>query len=66
MNVIINGQARQLASSQSLNQIVENFTKHPHAVITELNGTIIPFEGRKEINLQEGDTLELVTFVGGG
>jgi len=66
MNITINGISRQLASAQKLSDIVSSFCKQPKHVITELNGTIVPSDQWPQTNLQEGDTLELVTFVGGG
>ena len=66
MNVTINGTAQQLTSTKNLSDIVASFSKQSRHVITELNGAIIPSERWAEIQLQEGDTLELVTFVGGG
>jgi thiamine biosynthesis protein ThiS len=66
MNIIINGKSQQLTSAKNLSDIVSTFCKQPKHVITELNGTIIPSDRWAQINLQDGDALELVTFVGGG
>jgi thiamine biosynthesis protein ThiS len=66
MNVTINGTLQQLAKAQSLSDIVSSLCKQPKHVITELNGTIIPSEKWLQTAVQDGDTLELVTFVGGG
>ena len=66
MNIIINGTSRQLTSVKNLSDIVTAFCKQPKHVITELNGTIIPSDQWAQTNLQDGDALELVTFVGGG
>ena len=66
MNIIINGTSQQLSSAKNLSEIVSDFCKQSKHVITELNGTIIPSEKWAQTNLQDGDALELVTFVGGG
>jgi len=66
MNITINGASRQLTSVQKLSDIVSSFCKQPKHVITELNGTIVPPDQWGQTNLQDGDALELVTFVGGG
>ena len=66
MNITINGLSQQLTSSQNLSDIVTTFCKQPKHVITELNGTIIAPDQWAKTNLQDGDTLEIVTFVGGG
>ena len=66
MNITINGTAQQLTSAKNLSDIVSTFCKQPKHVITELNGTIIPSDQWAGTALQDGDALELVTFVGGG
>ncbi len=66
MNIIINGKSQQLTSAQNLSAIVNSFCKQPKHVITELNGAIVPSDQWAQTNLQDGDALELVTFVGGG
>lgn len=66
MNIIINGKSQQLTSAKNLSDIVSSFCKQSKHVITELNGTIVPSDQWAQTNLQDGDALELVTFVGGG
>jgi len=66
MNIIINGKSQQLASAKNLSDIVSSFCKQPKHVITELNGAIVPSGQWAQTNLQDGDALEIVTFVGGG
>jgi len=66
MNVTINGSFQQLTSQKNLSDIVSSFCKEPKHVITELNGTIVPSDQWAQTTLQDGDALELVTFVGGG
>jgi len=43
-----------------------NSVKIRPPVITELNGQIIKVPQRESIVLKDGDTVELVSFVGGG
>lgn len=38
----------------------------PTRVVVELNGAIVPRECYTTVTLQDGDVLEVVTFVGGG
>ena len=66
MNITINGTSQQLTSARNLSDIVSSFCKQSKHVITELNGTIIPSDQWAQTDLQDGDALELVTFVGGG
>ena len=55
-----------MPSSQNLSGLVNTFCKQSKHVLAELNGTIVPSEQWAQTNLQDGDALELVTFVGGG
>ena len=66
MDIIINGKSQQLASAKNLSDIVAAFCKQSPHVLTELNGAIIPSDQWAKTTLQDGDALELVTFVGGG
>jgi len=66
MNIIINGKSKKFNPTQHLSAIVHEFCKQPKHVITELNGAIVPSDKWAQTTLKEGDTLELVTFVGGG
>ncbi|MDE1921441.1 MAG: sulfur carrier protein ThiS [Candidatus Omnitrophica bacterium] len=66
MNITINGTPRQLTNDGNLSDIVSALGKQPRHVITELNGSIIPSQMRGQTRLKDGDSLEIVTFVGGG
>ena len=66
MHITINGTSQQLISVKNLSEIVSSYCKQSKHVITELNGTIIPSDQWANTHLQDGDALELVTFVGGG
>jgi sulfur carrier protein len=66
LNIIINGQSHPLTSTKNLSDIVASFCKQSNHVISELNGIIVPRDQWAQTNLQDGDALELVTFVGGG
>jgi len=66
MNIMINGKAQQLSAAQNISEIVSSFCKNPKHVITELNGTIIPAQAWADTKVNDGDALELVSFVGGG
>ena len=65
MHITINGTSKPLAS-QNLSDIVTGYCKNPKHVITELNGSIIPSPQWPHTSVKDGDTLEIVTFVGGG
>ena len=66
MRVTINGTTKELTNTSHLSDIVGTFCKEPKNIITEVNGNIIHSNDWKQTNIKEGDTIELVAFVGGG
>lgn len=66
MKIVLNGDSRDIAQAIDLKTIVEQFCRDSNHVIAELNGAIIKRPEWPNRTLQEGDTLELVNFVGGG
>lgn len=66
MKVTINGISKELSGNTQLSDLVSQFCKHPKSIITEVNGQIITSKDWNTISIKEGDTVELVAFVGGG
>ena len=61
MNITINGESR-VVSAETLSALVEQLGMRADRVAVELNRDIVP----AETPLHNGDTLEIVHFVGGG
>jgi sulfur carrier protein len=66
MKVELNGKAKELSENITLKSLVENVAAKPQRTIAEVNGDIVQALQWEEVNLQEGDKIELVSFVGGG
>lgn len=66
MRLTINGQNKDITGASNVADIVAQFCKNPAHVITEINGNIVPNDAWGTTSLKEGDSLELVAFVGGG
>jgi len=66
VRIIINGEARELSDGISLSALVEQLGMKPDRVAIELNRAIVGREAWLQTILHEGDTLEIVHFVGGG
>lgn len=66
MTIIVNGQNKNFDEKISLATLVENLSPHNPKVITEVNGAIIAAGQWASTELDDGDQVELVTFVGGG
>lgn len=64
MQIILNGE-KELINSPTIASLLLAKELDPKVVVVELNGKIIP-KTEYDQALQEGDSLELVQFVGGG
>ena len=66
ITIIINGNPKALPYSYTLKECIQHFCRDARHVIAELNGKIIKSPEWEKVQLSEGDTLELINFVGGG
>jgi sulfur carrier protein len=66
MNLMINGENRILATTETLAALVEQLGMKSDRVAIELNREIVPREQWSQTPLKDGDRLEIVHFVGGG
>lgn len=66
MRIIVNGEARELPADISVQDLILHFHRNPAATVVERNGGIVDREAYSSLRLDEGDTVELVQFVGGG
>jgi len=67
LTIQVNGEQRQLdGSHHSLAAVVEHLGHHPKLVVVEFNGLILTPDRWAEQAVQDGDSLEIVTIVGGG
>lgn len=66
ITVTVNGDEREIAADQSVKSFLESLDLHPGMVVVERNRQILDRDMYGEVVVEEGDTLELVHFVGGG
>jgi len=66
IRVQLNGKERQVDRGHTVSTLLESLDLHPGMVVVELNRDILPRDRYGEVRVGEGDTLELVHFVGGG
>lgn len=66
VRVQLNGKEREVAAGQSVRELLESLDLHPGMVVVELNREILDRARYDEFTVGEGDTIELVHFVGGG
>jgi sulfur carrier protein len=66
LSVTVNGTVRQLSTSMTVAEFVEQMGLAGKRIAIERNGEIVPRSRLPEVRLTDGDTLEIVVAVGGG
>lgn len=66
MQLTVNGNPAELPEPATLLALVESKGLDPAVVVAELNGAVVQGADFAATPLTEGDTLELLSFVGGG
>ncbi len=66
IQVQVNGKEREIQSGLSVHQLVESFDLDPKLIVVELNRKILSRDQFDDVQISEGDAVELVHFVGGG
>ena len=66
MRVRINGQDRDVPQGSTLTRLLEELDTAPQRVAIEVNRELVTRAKYDQTTLNEGDTIEIVTFVGGG
>ena len=66
ITVVVNGTSRNVSRDLTLLELLERFDVDPRAVVVEHNREIVRRPAFAETRLREGDSVELVHFVGGG
>ncbi|MBW3535720.1 MAG: sulfur carrier protein ThiS [Gemmatimonadetes bacterium] len=66
VDVRLNGSDREVAAGLSVRELLESLDLVPALVVVERNREILPRDRYDDVVVEDGDTLELVHFVGGG
>ena len=66
MQLMINGEQRAVVRSETVEQLLAELGLDARAVVVELNRVIIRRPVLASTPLAEGDSVEIVHFVGGG
>jgi thiamine biosynthesis protein ThiS len=64
--IILNGETRRVPSPATVADLLRYLNLDPRTVVVELNREIVRRPRLGETVLNDGDTVELVHFVGGG
>ena len=66
IDVSVNGAAMRVPAGSTLAQLLDTLKLDRARVAVELNLRVVPRAEHAALRLNHGDTLEIVTFVGGG
>ena len=66
MQVQVNGEARTLTAGLTVTGLLRELDIKPDRVAVELNLTILDRSEFDRKNLQDGDRIEIISFIGGG
>lgn len=65
MTITVNGESRDLPEGETVRALVARYNLKPEKVAIELNRRLLRGE-KYDTPLNDGDEVEIVTFVGGG
>jgi sulfur carrier protein len=63
IQVQVNGKEREIQSGLSVHELVESFDLNPLLIVVELNREILSRDQFKDVQVSDGDSVELVHFV---
>jgi thiamine biosynthesis protein ThiS len=66
IRITVNGDTRIVPAGQSVTDLLVDLDLQPELVVVERNREILERNRYADTRLEDGDTLELVHFVGGG
>ncbi len=66
MSITVNGTRRDLTSGTTIRTLLHALKMEPERVAVELNRSILTRAEFETVVLNDGDTVEIVQFVGGG
>jgi sulfur carrier protein len=66
MKLTINEEQTELPDGLTVRQLLERLELTNRYVAVERNRCLVPYRTFSDVRLEDGDTLELVTLVGGG
>jgi len=66
MQLTVNGEEISFSNGNTVRQLLDQLQLANHPVAVERNGQIVSYSTFDQAELTEGDSLEVVTLVGGG
>lgn len=66
MTITVNGNPQEIRPGTTVAELIDHLGLGKGAVAAEVNGKLVPKRNHPTTALVEGDTIELVSLVGGG
>lgn len=66
MNVVINGEPREIMAGTSIAALLTEFDLKPEATLVQRNDDVVERTRFHDVALEDGDRIELVRMVAGG
>lgn len=66
ISVMVNGEPRSIADGSSISAMLEAIGLDPKKVAVEHNLAVVPRSTLGDVRVADGDSFEIVHFVGGG
>lgn len=66
IEITLNGRPREVPAGLSVTGLLRYLNLHPRLVVVERNREILRHERYDDVDVEAGDRIELVHFVGGG
>lgn len=66
MNIVVNGETKQLSDSMNLFELLQTLDLPTEKVAVELNKEVVRRKNWENIIVEDADKIEIVHFVGGG
>ncbi len=66
IQITVNGQAVEIESSMTVEQLLDTVDVPPNYLAVEVNADVVPREDYTSKMVSAGDEVEVVTLVGGG
>jgi thiamine biosynthesis protein ThiS len=66
MQITVNGEIKTFEQPLTIAELLGHFELHPQRVAVEVNEQLVRRAEFAATRIQEGDRIEVVTFVGGG
>lgn len=66
MRIRLNGKDKEIGGGHTVRSLLRELELEPAMIVVELNRDILERDRYEDVPVREGDTIELVHFVGGG